>query len=138
MTSRRIGMVWVTLTLSALASAILLSLTALAAPEEPSNESAATALVQVEAMYVCMINDQRFSKVQIPVDVGGRTYYGCCEMCKERLRGDESSRTGIDPVSGKKVDKATAVIGATPDGTVYYFETVENLKRFKPAVTNQK
>lgn len=62
MTSRRIGMIWVSLTLSALASAILLSLTALAAPEEPSNESAAMALVQVEAKYVCMIIDQCFSK----------------------------------------------------------------------------
>lgn len=130
-------MIRVSLAFSALASAILLSLTALVAAKEASNESAATALVQVEAKFVCMINDQRFSKAQIPVDVGGRTYYGCCEMCKERLRGDESSRAGIDPVSGKKVDKATAVIGATPDGTVYYFETAENLKRFKPAATNQ-
>jgi YHS domain-containing protein len=138
MTSRRIGMIRVSLTLSVLASAILLSIPALAAPEEPSNESAATALVQVETKYVCMINDQRFSKAQIPVEVDGRTYYGCCEMCKERLRGDESSRTGTDPVSGKKVDKATAVIGAMPDGTVYYFETAENLKRFKPAATDQK
>ena len=138
MLSRRIGMIRVLLTFSVLASAILLSTAASAAAEEPSNERAATALVQVETKYVCMINDQRFSKVQIPVEVEGRTYYGCCEMCKERLRGDASSRTAVDPVSGKKVDKATAVIGATPDGTVFYFETLENLKRYVPAGTDQK
>lgn len=136
MTSRRFAMIRSSLALAVLASAMLLSITALAAPERPSDESAAPALVQVETKYVCMINDQRFGKAQIPVEVEGRTYYGCCEMCKERLRGDESSRTAVDPVSGKKVDKATAVIGATPDGTVFYFETVENLKRFKPAATD--
>lgn len=136
--SRRIGLIRRSVTLSVLASTILMSVTAFAASEEPSNTTDATALVQVEAKYVCMINDQRFSKTQIPVDVNGRTYFGCCEMCKDRLRGDESSCTGIDPVSGKKVDKATAVIGAMLDGTVYYFETVENLKRFKPEAMNRK
>jgi YHS domain-containing protein len=138
MLSRRIGMIRVSLALSVLALGTLLSIPALAAREEPSNERAAPALVQVETKYVCMINDQRFSKVQIPVEVEGRTYYGCCEMCKERLGGDESSRTAVDPVSGKKVDKATAVIGATPDGTVFYFETLENMKRYAPAATDQK
>ena len=138
MTSRRSGLIRISLTLSVLASSLLISVTALAARQDASNESAATALVRVETKYVCMINDQRFSKVQIPVEVEGRTYYGCCEMCKERLRGDESSRTAVDPVSGKKVDKATAVIGATPDGTVFYFETLETMKLYAPAGTDQK
>jgi YHS domain-containing protein len=138
MLSRRIGMIRVAPTLAVLAFGILLSMTALAAVEEPSNDAVTPALVQVETKYVCMINDQRFGKVQIPIEVEGRTYYGCCEMCKERLRGDESSRTAVDPVSGKKVDKATAVIGATPDGTVFYFETLENMKRYVPAATDQK
>lgn len=138
MTSRRTGLNRVTLALAILASSLLLSIPALAARQDASNEAAATALVQVETKYVCMINDQRFSKLQIPVEVEGRTYYGCCEMCKERLRGDESSRTAVDPVSGKKVDKATAVIGSAPDGAVFYFETLENMKRYTPAATDQK
>jgi YHS domain-containing protein len=33
-------------------------------------------------------------------------------------------------VSGKEVDKSTAVIGAAPDGKVYYFENAEDLKAF--------
>jgi YHS domain-containing protein len=136
MTSRRIALIRSSLALVVLASATLLAIPGLAAAEEPSDTSATPALTKVETKFVCMINDQVFGKVQIPVEVEGRTYYGCCEMCKERLRGDASSRTGVDPVSGKTVDKATAVIGATPDGTVFYFETVENLKRFKPAATD--
>jgi YHS domain-containing protein len=52
-------------------------------------------------------------------------------MCKEKLRSNAKSRVAIDPVSGKEVDKATAVIGASPDGKVFYFENLDNLKQFK-------
>jgi YHS domain-containing protein len=38
----------------------------------------------------------------------------------------------IDPVSKKKVDKATAIIGVDADENAYYFESAENLKQFKP------
>jgi YHS domain-containing protein len=138
MTSRRTALIRSSLALSILAVGLLLSMTASAASEEPSNDSAAPALVRVETKYVCMINDQHFAKVQIPVEVDGRTYYGCCAMCKEQLRSNEASRAAVDPVSGKKVDKATAVIGAEPDGTVYYFESAENLKAFKPAATDHR
>jgi YHS domain-containing protein len=83
-----------------------------------------------------MINNQKFDKEQIPVVVSGNTYYGCCEMCKETLRNKPASRMAIDPVSGKKVNKAKAVIGATADGKVFYFENQENLKKFKPAASS--
>ena len=91
------------------------------------------ALQVVDAKYVCMINNQRFNKVQIPIEVEGRTYYGCCEMCKGKLGGDPKSRVAVDPVSGKEVDKAGAVIGVDADGAAFYFENAENLKRYKPA-----
>ena len=87
-------------------------------------------LRKVEAKYVCMINDQLFNKVQIPVIVDGKTYYGCCPMCKVKLKNSEQARTAFDPISKKKVDKATAVIGAAADGTVFYFENETNLKKF--------
>ncbi|MBI3650511.1 MAG: hypothetical protein HY231_05620 [Acidobacteria bacterium] len=118
--------------LSLFAVAILLSgvavLTAQARPALQDN-----GLVQVESKYVCMINNQRFDKEQIPVAVQGKTYYGCCEMCKGKLQGDAKSRMAIDPVSHKKVDKAKAIIGATADGKVFYFESLANLKKYKPA-----
>lgn len=79
---------------------------------------------------VCMVNDMDMGKAQIPVAVEGRTYYGCCAMCKERLSKDAAVRAAIDPVSGKKVDKAKAVIGKRPDGSVIYFESEKNLREY--------
>jgi YHS domain-containing protein len=79
---------------------------------------------------VCMVNDMDMGKQQIPVVVEGRTYYGCCAMCKERLAKDAGARTAVDPVSGQTVDKAKAVIGKRPDGSVVYFETEANLRKY--------
>jgi len=89
------------------------------------------ALKQVETKKVCMVNNQVFEKDQIPVQVEGKTYYGCCEMCKERLAKDVEARTAVDPVTGKKVDKATAVIAAMEDGKVLYFESQETLAQYQ-------
>jgi YHS domain-containing protein len=88
---------------------------------------------RVDAKRVCMVNDSLFPKDQIPVRVGDRTYFGCCEMCKERLANDATLRQAVDPVSKKTVDKATAVIGAQPDGSVLYFENAANLARYNQA-----
>jgi YHS domain-containing protein len=96
-----------------------------------SEQSKETSLVQVETKYVCMINNQKFDKEQIAIEVEGQTYYGCCEMCKEKLKKDKASRWASDPVSGKKVDKAKAVIGINSEGKAFYFENVENMKKFK-------
>src|SRR5262245_12072390 len=87
-------------------------------------------LKRVETKKVCMVNNQVFEKDQIPVTVDGKTYYGCCEMCKERLAKDAAARTAVDPVTGKPVDKATAVIAAMPDGKVLYFESQETYEKY--------
>lgn len=86
--------------------------------------------VLVASDKVCMINDRAMAMDQIPVEIDGKTYYGCCPMCKERLVKDETSRYAVDPVTGKKVDKAKAVIGALPGAAVLYFESAENLARY--------
>ena len=90
-----------------------------------------TVLKRVETKKVCMINNQVFEKDQIPIEVEGRTYYGCCEMCKERLAKDPASRQAVDPVSGKTVDKAKAVIGMLPDGSVLYFESEATFAKYE-------
>lgn len=89
------------------------------------------ALRQVEAKYVCMMNNSLFDRVQIPVEVEGKTYYGCCAGCKNSLKVDASIRAATDPVSGNKVDKATAVIGANEQGKVWYFENIDNMNSFE-------
>lgn len=90
------------------------------------------ALVRVEAKYVCMPNNKRFEKEQIPIEIDNKTYYGCCKMCVNMLKLDPDTRSAVDPVSGRQVDKAVAVIGAAPDKTVYYFENEKNLRKYKP------
>lgn len=120
---RRVGL----LSLALFCAALLAAGFAFAAGEA----GAKPALKKVEAKLVCMVNNQFMNKDQIPVQVEGKTYYGCCEMCKERLAKDAASRTATDPVSGKKVDKAKAVIAAFPDGSVLYFESEETLKKFQ-------
>jgi YHS domain-containing protein len=87
-------------------------------------------LERVDAKRVCMVNDTVFPRDQIPVEVGGKTYFGCCEMCKGRIEKDASIRTATDPITGKSVDKAVAVIGAAPDGHVEYFESEESFARY--------
>lgn len=83
---------------------------------------------------VCMVTNKAFPDDQIPVDVEGKTYYGCCEMCKGRLTSDAKLRTAVDPVSQKTVDKADAVIAADSRGKVFYFENEENLAAYNAKV----
>jgi YHS domain-containing protein len=90
----------------------------------------AETLERVQAKRVCMVNNTLFPKDQIPVPVDGKTYFGCCEMCKGRLAQDAAIRSATDPVSGKPVDKAKAVIGAKPDGKVLYFESEKTFTAF--------
>lgn len=91
----------------------------------------AASLERVEAEKVCMTNDAYFGKPQIPVQVEGKTYYGCCQGCVEALTNDAALRTAADPVSGKKVDKAEAVIGMLPNGHVLYFESEASFRAYK-------
>ena len=65
------------------------------------------------------------------VKFDGKTYYGCCEMCKERIPKDATVRMAIDPYSHKQVDKANAVIAVTGNnGEVSYFENKENYAKY--------
>ncbi len=84
---------------------------------------------QMEASKVCMVNDTAFDREQIAVEVAGKTYYGCCDMCEDRLNKDASIRKAIDLISGVEIDKASAVIGADKSGKVYYFENEKNLHK---------
>ena len=98
---------------------------------EPVTEKRATArIVRVDSVNVCMVNDRDMQAAQIPVDVDGKRYYGCCPMCKERLAKEVAARTSTDPVSGKPVDKSKAIIGRLADGSVRYFEGENTFARY--------
>lgn len=117
---------------SRLIPALFLLLTLVAGLALAGSGATTPVLKKVEAKKVCMVNNQVFEKDQIPVQVQGKTYYGCCEMCKERLSKDVAARTAKDPVTGKAVDKAKAVIVAQADGSVLYFESEKTLAQYKP------
>ena len=112
----------------------LISFGAFSQADNSSQQS--SALTKVDSKYVCMMTNQLFVKEQIPVEVEGKTYYGCCEMCKEKIKNDPESREATDPLSGNKVDKAESVIGAAPDGSIFYFESEENLANFSVSSAN--
>ena len=96
----------------------------------PDSGAQAAELVKVPSKQVCMINDEFMSRDQIPVEVDGKMYYGCCQACYSALKTDVTTHYAIDPVSGSRVDKALAVIGALPSGRVFYFESEENLRAY--------
>ncbi len=80
---------------------------------------------------VCMVNNQFMGKPQIPIEVEGRTYFGCCAMCKDRLNNDPASRVARDPVTNEEVDKAKAVIVQDSSGKVLYFTNEDTLGRYR-------
>jgi len=81
---------------------------------------------------VCMVNNAYMGENQMPVPVEGKTYYGCCEMCVQRLNEDESSRLGSDPYSGNEVDKSEAfIVISGENGKVEYFESPENFESYR-------
>lgn len=80
---------------------------------------------------VCMVNNTFMGAPQIPVEVDGRTYYGCCPACKDRLANDPSSRVAVDPVTREEVDKSKAVIAYDHDRKVLYFASEASLGKYK-------
>ncbi len=86
---------------------------------------------QVPNKQVCMVNNAYMGKDQFEVPFDGKTYYGCCDMCVERIPNDETARKTIDPFTGKQIDKANAyIVLKDQTGNVDYFENEENYKKF--------
>lgn len=121
---------------------LLLALGAAAACASPSSESARPAaaaaeatngLVVVEdASRVCMINDTYMGQPQERVVVDGKTYFGCCPACKERLDTEPATRIARDPVTGEVVDKARAVIARDDRNAILYFASAQNVRKYRP------
>jgi YHS domain-containing protein len=84
----------------------------------------------LDTSQVCMVNDQFMGRSQIPVEVDGNVYYGCCAMCEGRLARDPEVRFAIDPISNERVDKSVAVIGRDSSGSVLYFSSEENFAAY--------
>jgi len=89
---------------------------------------------QVPQDLVCMVNNAYMGKKQFEVPFEGKTYYGCCNMCVERIPVDKDARTAVDPYSSKEVDKSEAyIVLVSGRGDVAYFENEQNYKLFLTA-----
>jgi YHS domain-containing protein len=121
---------------------VLLTLSFLAAQEKTDTGKTVSfdPLKKVEAKFVCMGmgSNRVFDHELIPAVVDDKTYYGCCDNCKTALLSDSTYRYAIDPVSKVRVDKATAVIGALPEGEVRYFENESNMLKFASQLKAEK
>lgn len=99
--------------------------------EDKRSASAAATLVPVtDPSTVCMVNDRYMGSPQIPVELDGKTYFGCCKMCEKRLRTEPGVRTATDPVSHNRVDKSVAIPARDKAGNVFYFESEQSLSQF--------
>lgn len=103
--------------------------------EEPTKAVAGTPSYQIGDQVphdlVCMVNNAYMGQKQFEVPFEGRTYYGCCNMCVERIPVDKDARTAVDPYSSKSIDKSEAyIVLVGGQGQVAYFENEENYKNF--------
>lgn len=86
----------------------------------------------VQNEKVCMVNDRYMVVKQLPVEVDGIIYYGCCENCVAKIQNNIGDvRYGRDPITGDKVDKANAIIVQNKkNGVVFYFKTRDMANTF--------
>lgn len=113
---REVNLTRVVLSVALWMSMTLVSATAWAAGELP-------AVAVPERTRVCMMQDTVMSVPAIPLARNGKTYYGCCEMCKAKIAAEPERYTlSRDPVSGAVVDKASAAL-LSVEGRVFYFES---------------
>lgn len=91
-------------------------------------------LTKIEPSKVCMVRNHAFEEPQLPLEIKGKIYYGCCEMCKNMLVKDWKQRVAVDPVSKKTISKAAAVIGVGANKSVLYFENETNLEKYNSSV----
>lgn len=109
---------------------IVLGIMALLAYSEAEAKRSEVKARLVDPKVVCMVNDAVMGKTQIPVKFEGKTYYGCCEGCVDKLKTVRAARYAADPVTGKEVDKAKAVILEGPSGEALYFESLDTAGKY--------
>ncbi|MBL4939622.1 MAG: hypothetical protein JKY16_04990 [Lutibacter sp.] len=86
----------------------------------------------LKSSFVCYVTNRYMGTEQIPVEVDGKSYYGCCEGCIGNLKNNRKTRYAIDPLTGEEVDKALAYIVLNPrgGGEVLYFKSKKKYLNF--------
>lgn len=108
-----------------------LLLTALFALSAGGFTKESEAIARTEPSHACMASNRDTGRPQAFTEVEGKRYYGCSEACIANLGENAAFRYSIDPVSGRRVDKALAVLGAKPGGELLYFESEETFRAYR-------
>jgi YHS domain-containing protein len=83
-----------------------------------------------DAAQVCMVKRGVQASTPHTEQYGGKTYHFCCSGCLTRFRANpEIERFATDPVNGKKIDKADALIYSY-QGRAYFLSSPRSLKKF--------
>jgi len=103
-----------------------------AVPKSDKANSAYNKGDSVPSHLVCMVNDTFMGTPQLEVRYQNKTYYGCCQMCQERIPKDSVVRYAKDPHTLEPVDKADAYIVLIGNqGEVAYFKNEASYQQFK-------
>jgi hypothetical protein len=96
-----------------------------AAAAAAADEAQADGLIRIgERGAVCMLSNRYLGeRADVPIQVEGKTYRGCCANCAARLGSLAEARVAKDPVTGHAVDKGSAVLARDANNHLYYFES---------------
>jgi YHS domain-containing protein len=82
---------------------------------------------------ICMVDDiYQGDYPTLSVRLSANTYYGCDAKAIHELSSKQNLRFAIDPVTKRKVNKGSAVVGlhSKRDGKVLYFESNETFNQY--------
>lgn len=89
---------------------------------------------------ICMVDDiYQGDYPTLPLTLNTGTYYGCDAKAINDLTTKLALRTDLDPITNRKIDKASAIIAIHPkrDGKVLYFESMESFNQYLNSLPNQ-
>ena len=83
---------------------------------------------------ICMMQDSLQPRQGLEYKHDGKSYWLCCSMCEAKFKeSPDAYANAKDPVSGAKVDKATAPAVYAFQGHAFFFESDANMKKFAAA-----
>lgn len=89
--------------------------------------------VVVPDSMVCMVSGEIKHKAINPIELEGKTYWGCCGQCETKLKyNTKNARMAKDPISEKLISKADAYIRINPENNrkVMFFESEANYNEY--------
>jgi YHS domain-containing protein len=90
---------------------------------------------------VCMVSGIVKDKAIKPIEINGKTYWGCCGNCLTQLKNNiKNVLFAKDPVSGAMISKSGALKRLNPENKKYvlYFETDKNYELYVKTLSVKK